>query len=66
VVEQACISLVSALIKMRGSRSLVLPQTAAAATAPGKQAAMQSGGQKDIELATNLLKPFDVPYLRST
>lgn len=66
VVEQACISLVSALIKMRGSRSLVLPQTAASATAPGKQAAMQSGGQKDIELATDLLKPFDVPYLRST
>jgi hypothetical protein len=66
VVEQACISLVSALIKMRGSRSLVLPQTAASATAPGKQAAMQSGGQKDIELATDLLKPFTVTYLRST
>lgn len=66
VVEQACISLVSSLIKMRGSRALVLPQTAAAATAPGKQASMQGGGEKDIALAIDLLKPFIVPYLRST
>lgn len=65
VVEQACISLTSALIKMRGSRAMVLPQSAGGGGA-GKQAPMQAGGEKDIELAFELLQPFVVPVLRST
>ncbi len=65
VVEQACISLTSSLIKTRGTRAMVIPQVAGNA-APAKQAPAQTGGLKDAELAYDLLRPFVVPVMRST
>jgi hypothetical protein len=63
-IEQACISLVSYLIKRRGSRAMILPQT------PGGQAKGQAegqvGGQQDYKDAVAFLKPFAVPVMRST
>ena len=64
LVEQACISLVSWLIKKRGSRAMVIPNV------PGGQAKgqveSQAGGKADYEDAAKTLRPFTVPYLRST
>lgn len=63
-IEQACISLVSYLIKRRGSRAMVLPN------APGTQAKGQAegqvGGTQDWKDAVEMLKPFCVPVMRST
>ena len=63
-VEQACISLVSYLIKRRGSRAMALPQT------PGGQAKGQGegqvGGQQDYKDAVKFLHPYTVPVMRST
>jgi hypothetical protein len=67
VVEQACVSLTSALIKRRGSRSLTLPQSPGGASAPAKtNPGGQAGATVDIETAYELLQPFIVPVLRST
>jgi hypothetical protein len=63
-VEQACISLVSYLIKRRGSRAMVLPQTAGG-QAKG-QAEGQAGATQDWKDAVEMLKPFTTPVLRST
>jgi hypothetical protein len=65
IVEQATISLVSSLIKMRGSRAMVIPQSPSSG-GPAKQAYSQPGGKSDYEAAVTMLKPFVVPYLRST
>jgi hypothetical protein len=63
-VEQAVISLVSYLIKRRGSRAMILPQT------PGGQAKGQaegqSGGTQDWKDAVEMLKFATVPVMRST
>jgi hypothetical protein len=56
-VEQACISLTSCLIKVRGMRGMVMP-TAPGTGTPSKQAVAQAGGLADQELAYELLKPF--------
>jgi hypothetical protein len=63
VVEQACISLASCLIKMRGSRAAQLPQTAG--TPPPRQAIMQAGGLEDYQAALSMLKPFTTVYRRT-
>ena len=65
VVEQACISLVSNLIKMRGTRAMVIPQSAGKGTPP-KQVGGQAGIQSDLEAAYDMLRPFVVPVLRPT
>ncbi len=62
VVEQATISLTSALIKTRGTRSQVMPTTSGGG-APAKQAPGMAGMEKDIDLAHELLQPFVVPVL---
>jgi hypothetical protein len=56
-VEQACISLTSCLIKVRGTRAATMP-TAPGVGMPGKQALIQAGGLEDFDLACKLLKPF--------
>lgn len=56
-VEQACISLTSCLIKLRGSRAMVMPTGPGTGT-PSKQALVQAGGLEDFEVACKLLKPF--------
>jgi len=66
VVEQATISYVSSLIKMRGSRAMVIPQSPAKSASAPKQAEGQAGGMQDRQEAERMLKPFVVPYLRST
>ncbi len=63
-VEQACISLTSALIKKRGARALTMPQ--APGGKPGKPEESQAGGAADEKQARVLLKPYIVPVLRST
>lgn len=66
VVEQACISVASYLIKTRGSRAMVIPQSPSKTATPPKQAEGQSGGAADRNAAEQMLKPFVVPVLRST
>lgn len=67
LVEQACISLTSSLIKMRGSRAMVIPQAPAGAGASGKpQAVAQAGGKGDEEAARRMLQPFITTWVRST
>lgn len=66
IVEQACISLTSSLIKNRGARAMVIPQSPSKQANPPKQAESQAGGAKDREDAERMLKPFVVPYQRST
>ena len=66
IVEQATISLVSNLIKMRGTRAMVIPTSPAKATSSPKQSGGQAGAQNDFEAACKMLAPFTVPYLRST
>lgn len=56
-VEQACISLTSCLIKLRGTRAMVMPSAPGTGT-PTKQALIQAGGLEDAEVAWDLLKPF--------
>lgn len=56
-VEQACISLTSCLIKLRGSKAMVMP-TGPGTSPPSKQALAQAGGLEDYEVACKLLKPF--------
>ncbi len=63
-VEQACISLVSCLIKTRGTRAMTLPQAMPGGGSPG-QVAIQAGGLQDFEIAYELLKPYIVPVLRT-
>lgn len=63
-IEQATISLTSLLIKTRGSRALVMPQTAGAMA--GGEVSGQAGHVEDYEIALDLLQPFIVPALRST
>jgi len=65
VIEQACVSLTSALIKTRGSRALVMPSSPSSSSAP-KQESGQAGAEKDVDLAYEHLQPFIVPYIRST
>jgi hypothetical protein len=64
VVEQACISLTSCLVKTRGTRAMVMPS--APGGGPAHQELMQAGGLQDFEVAFELLKPYIVPYIRST
>ena len=66
VIEQATISLTSSLIKNRGTRAMVIPSSPAKSTSAPKQASGQPGAQNDFEQAMLMLKPFTVPYLRST
>lgn len=61
-VEQACVSLVSCLIKTRGSRALILPSNPSKASKPVKQAMSQAGGLDDFQLAFSILKPFISVY----
>lgn len=63
-IEQACVSLTSALIKMRGSRAMIMPGVGGGAAT--KQSSSQAGGVEDFETACELLMPFIVPYIRST
>lgn len=55
-IEQACISMTSCLIKLRGTRALTLPTVPGAA--PSKEALADAGGLEDYEVACKLLKPF--------
>lgn len=64
-VEQACISLTSSLIKLRGSRAMVIPQAPSKAASPPKQESGQSGYKSDEEAARRMLQPFEVPFLKS-
>jgi hypothetical protein len=66
IVEQATISLVSNLIKMRGTRAMVIPSSPAKAANPPKQSSGQAGAQDDFDAAVGMLKPFTSAYLRST
>jgi hypothetical protein len=66
IVEQATISLVSNLIKMRGTRALVIPSSPAKAANPPKQASGQAGAQNDYDAAIKMLEPFTSVYQRST
>jgi hypothetical protein len=65
VVEQACVSLTSVLIKMRGTRAMVIPQSAGKGSPP-KQENSRAGAQDDYDTAVGMLEPFTVPVLRST
>lgn len=67
-VEQACISLTSALIKKRGGRSMVMPSAPGGMTRGGgaQQQEAQPGGTSDEKTAMRLLKPYVLPVLRST
>lgn len=65
-IEQATISLTSNIIKMRGTRSMTIPSSPGTSSTPPKQVTGQPGAQNDFEQAVIMLKPFDVPYLRST
>ena len=65
IIEQACISLTSALIKMRGARAVVFPQSPGKSK-PAKQVGAQAAGEDDFNNALQMLKPFIVPVLRST
>jgi hypothetical protein len=66
-VEQATISLTSFLIKTRGTRAMVLPQSPkGGAKAPPKQSGGQADTQSDYENALWMLKPYITPVLRST
>jgi hypothetical protein len=64
IVEQACISLVSALIKLRGTRAAVIPNVQG--TQSTKQALIQAGGQSDYQAAFDMLKPFKTVYVRNS
>jgi hypothetical protein len=66
VVEQATVSLVSYLIKRRGSRAMTIPQSPVTGGAAKAQSVGQPGGQSDYDAAVEMLKPFTVPYIRST
>ena len=66
IVEQATISLTSNLIKMRGTRAMVIPSSSGKSAAPPKQADGQAGAKTDYDEAVAMLKPFTVPFLRST
>jgi hypothetical protein len=66
IVEQATISLVSNLIKMRGTRALVIPSSPAKAANPPKQSSGQAGAQNDYDAAVKMLEPFTSVYMRST
>jgi hypothetical protein len=69
IVEQACISLTSALVKMRGTRAMVIPSSPSKTSSPPRQADSQPAGQvgqTDYENAERMLQPFIVPVLRST
>lgn len=66
VVEQATISYVSSLIKMRGSRAMVIPQSPAKSASAPKQAEGQAGGSQDRQEAERMLRPFVVPVMRSS
>jgi hypothetical protein len=61
VIEQACISLTSALIKLQGTQAMVMPSM------PGgmvdKQALIQSGGLEDYEAACKMLRPYTTVVL---
>jgi hypothetical protein len=61
-VEQACISLTSALIKMRGSDALVMPDTPGGVIS-GKASMAESGGLEDYETAMALLAPYSTVYM---
>ena len=63
--EQACILLISYLIKTRGSRAQVIPASPSKSSAPPKQAPGQAGADKDLAAAEAMLKHYSVPYLRS-
>jgi hypothetical protein len=63
--EQACILLVSYLIKTRGSRALVIPSSPSKAKQPPKQADGQAGASDDYDRAVQMLQHYSVPYLRS-
>lgn len=55
-IEQACISLTSCLIKLRGTRAMVMPSMPGGQ--PSRQDLIESGGLEDYQTACNLLKPF--------
>jgi hypothetical protein len=63
-VEQAAISLTTALIKTRGSRAMTMPQVAGGMA--GGEVPGQAGQIEDYQIALDLLQPFIVPNLRST
>jgi len=66
VVEQATVSLTSWLIKKRGTRAMMIPSSPARSANPPKQEEGQAGASTDYRDAVQMLKPFIVPYLRST
>ncbi len=57
-IEQAAIFIVSVLVKTRGSRALVLPQTPGAQ--PNRQAFAQAGALEDWTAAERILAPYVV------
>lgn len=67
VVEQACISLTSALIKKRGGRAMVMPSAPGGMTKGGgaQRQESQPGGTSDEKTAMRLLKAYTLPVLRS-
>lgn len=55
-IEQAVISLTMCLIKVRGTRAMVLPMTPG--SSPSHQELIEAGGLEDYQVAVGLLKPF--------
>lgn len=55
-IEQACISMTSCLIKLRGTRAMIPPMQPGAP--PPREALVEAGGLEDFEVACKLLKPF--------
>ena len=60
-VEQACISLTSCLIKMRGSRAMVMSQMPGGT--PAKTAVAEAGGLEDYMTAVDILAPYTTVYM---
>ena len=54
-IKQACISLTTALVKVRGTAAF---EMASITEQPGKQALIEAGGLEDLEIAIDLLEPF--------
>lgn len=59
-IEQACISLTSCLIKLRGTQAMSMPTMPGGA--PSHQALVESGGLEDYEVACKLLAPFTTVF----
>lgn len=60
-IQQACVSLISCLIKMRGTRANVMPSIPG--KVPSQTALIQSGAQADYEAALHILAPYTTTFI---